>query len=323
MNQNITEEDVKDYVELTDIGNEENQPDPDKLNKLLSHSRKFPKLKIFKIGKGSIAIIVSLIIIIFFVYISIKNIFGYSAKFKLIRVKNKQEVSKKAGDIIIDLIQKKSNSKISLSSGVLPKSIYKYLIDKFQDKEISFENITIFSLDDYCGLNSDSKKSHSYYIKDNLLDHIDIKQKNIYLINGDGDSCKENADKYNKLLEKNEIDLQLLTLENDFNLGFNEAGTSFDSKTHVMELSSHKKEQIAELFDFESNNIPTYGITQGINNILNSKSILVVASGKEKAEGIKKLIKGGTDIEVSISALNNHLGLINVVVDEDATQSYN
>ena len=318
MNQNITEEDVKDYVELTDIGNEENQPDPDKLNKLLSHSRKFPKLKIFKIGKGSIAIIVSLIIIIFFVYISIKNIFGYSAKFKLIRVKNKQEVSKKAGDIIIDLIQKKSNSKISLSSGVLPKSIYKYLIDKFQDKEISFENTTIFSLDDYCGLNSDSKKSHSYYIKDNLLDHIDIKQKNIYLINGDGDSCKENADKYNKLLEKNEIDLQLLTLENDFNLGFNEAGTSFDSKTHVMELSSHKKEQIAELFDFESNNIPTYGITQGINNILNSKSILVVASGKEKAEGIKKLIKGGADIEVPISALKNHLGLIYVVADEDA-----
>ena len=318
MNQNITEEDVKDYVELTDIGNEENQPDPDKLNKLLSHSRKFPKLKIFKIGKGSIAIIVSLIIIIFFVYISIKNIFGYSAKFKLIRVKNKQEVSKKAGDIIIDLIQKKSNSKISLSSGVLPKSIYKYLIDKFQDKEISFENTTIFSLDDYCGLNSDSKKSHSYYIKDNLLDHIDIKQKNIYLINGDGDSCKENADKYNELLEENEIDLQLLTLENDFNLGFNEAGTSFDSKTHVMELSSHKKEQIAELFDFESNNIPTYGITQGINNILNSKSILVVASGKEKADGIKRLIKGGADIEVPISALKNHLGLIYVVADEDA-----
>ena len=318
MNQNITEEEVKDYVELTDIGNEENQPDPDKLNKLLSHSRKFPKLKFFKIGKGSIPIIISLIIIIFMIYILVKNVFGYNAKIKLIRVRNKQEVSKKAGDIIIDLIQKKSNSKISLSSGVLPKSIYKYLIDKFQDKEISFENTTIFSLDDYCGLNSDSKKSHSYYIKDNLLDHIDIKQKNIYLINGDGDSCKENADKYNKLLEENEIDLQLLALENDFNLGFNEAGTSFDSKTHVMELSSHKKEQIGELFDFESNNIPTYGITQGINNILNSKSILVVASGKDKAEGIKKLIKGGADIEVPISALKNHLGLVYIVADEDA-----
>ena len=318
MNQNITEEEVKDYVELTDIGNEENQPDPDKLNKLLSHSRRFPKLKNFKIGKGAITIIVPLVIIVFIVYILGKNIFGYSAKFKLIRVRNKKEVSKKAGDIIIDLIQKKSNSKISLSSGVLPKSIYKYLIDKFQDKEISFENTTIFSLDDYCGLNSDSKKSHSYYIKDNLLDHIDVKQKNIYLINGDGDSCKENADKYNELLEENEIDLQLLALENDFNLGFNEAGTSFDSKTHVMELSSHKKEQIGELFDFESNNIPTYGITQGINNILNSKSILVVASGKEKAEGIKKLIKGGADIEVPISALKNHLGLIYVVADEDA-----
>ena len=68
MNQNITEEEVKDYVELTEIGNDENKPDPDKLSKLLSHNRRFPKLRNLKLGKMTITFIIPLIIIILAVY---------------------------------------------------------------------------------------------------------------------------------------------------------------------------------------------------------------------------------------------------------------
>ena len=322
MSQKITEEEIKNYEELIDIGNEENKPDPDKLNKLLAHNKNFPKklkcLKNIKIGKLSISVILPVFIIIIIVYILVKNIFGYSAQFKLIKVKNKQEISKAAGDIIIDIIHKNQNPKISLSSGVLPKSIYKYLIDKFEDKEISFENATFFSLDDYCGLNSDSKKTNYHYIKDNLLDHVDIDEKRIYLINGFGDNCQENADKYNDLLNQNEIDLNIITIGNDEYLGLNGPGTSFDSKTHIIELSQKKKEEIAELFDFDLNNIPMFGITQGINNILKSKSVLVLASGKEKAKGIKNIFKGKATKNIPISALKNHLGIVYVVADEEA-----
>ncbi len=318
MNQNITEDEVKNYQELIDIGNEENKPDHDKLNQLLSHNKGSltKTLKKLKIGKWAFSIVLPLSIIIIIVYILVKNIFGYSAQFKLMKVKNKREISKAAGDIIIDMLQKNPNSKISLSSGPLPKGIYKYLIDKYEDKEVSFENTTIFSLDEFCGLEPESKKSHSHYIKDNLLDHIDIDEKNIHLINSLGNSCEENVDKYNELLSQNEIDLLLLPIDNNVNLGFNEPGTAFESKTHITQLSNKKKEEIAELFDF--NNIPMSGITQGIDNILKAKSVLVIASGKEKAEGLKNLIKGKSDKEIPISALKNHQGVIYVVADEEA-----
>lgn len=318
-NQNITEDEIKNYEELIDIGKEENQPDNDKMNKLLSHNRNFPKsLKKFKIGKWALTLGLPLIIIVVIVYILVKNVFGYNAEFKLIRVKNKKEIGKAAGDIFIEILQKNAYPKISLSSGVLPKSVYKYLIDKFQDKEISFENATFFSLDEYCGLNSDSKKSNSHYIKDNLLDHIDIDEKKINLINGFGQNCQENAEQYNDLLNRFDIDLILLSVGNDGNLGLNGPGTSFDSKTHIIELSQKKKEEVAELFDYNINDVPLFGITQGINDILKSKIILVVASGKEKAETIKNLIKGKADKDIPISALKNHLGVVYVVADEDA-----
>lgn len=317
-NQNITEDEIKNYEELVDIGNEQNLPDSDKMTKLLSHNRNFKSLKKLKIGKWALTLGLPLIIIIVIVYILVKNVFGYNAEFKLIRVKNKQEIAKAAGDIFIEILKKNEYPKISLSSGALPKSVYKYLIDKYQDKEISFQNVTFFSLDEYCGLNSDSKKSNSHYIKDNLLEHIDIDEKRINLINGFGENCQENAEQYNDLLNRNNIDLTLLSVENDVNLGLNSPSTSFDSKTHITELTQKKKEEIAELFDYNMNDTPLFGITQGINDILKSKIILVLASGKEKAEGIKNLIKGKADKDIPISALKNHLGVVYVVADEDA-----
>lgn len=317
--ENITEDEIKNYEELIDIGNDENKPDNDKMNKLLSHNRKFPKnLKKIITSKWAISIILPVVLIIIIVYILVKNVFGYNAEFKIIKVKAKQDVGKVAGDIIIDLLHKNLSPKISLSSGTLPKGVYKYLIDKFLDKEISFENTTFFSLDDYCGLSSDSRKSNYHYIKDNLLDHIDINEKNIHLINGFGDNCQENADKYNNLLSQNEIDLFLLSVENDGYLGLNGPGTSFESKTHIVELNQKKKEEIAELFDYNMNNIPLFGITQGINDILKTKMIIVVASGKEKAQMVKNLIKGKVDKDIPISALKNHLGIVYVIADEEA-----
>ena len=81
-------------------------------------------------------------------------------------------------------------------------------------------------------------------------------------------------------------------------------------------MSIKKKEEISELFDH--GNIPLTGITQGIDNILKTKSVLVVASGREKAEGLKNLIKGKSDRDIPLSALKNHQGVVYVVADEDA-----
>ena len=115
--------------------------------------------------------------------------------------------------------------------------------------------------------------SHSYYLNDNLLDHIDIDEKKINLIKGlevEG-SCEGEAERYNSLLNQNEIDLNIISIENDNNLGLNEPGTSFESKTHIIKLSQEKKEELAELFDYKMGDILSYGISQGIDNILKSK----------------------------------------------------
>lgn len=318
MNQKITEEELKNYEELIDIGNDENQPDQDKLNKLLGHKNKFSFFKKKKLGKMLINIIIPLIIVIIVVYILIKNIFSYKATFKLIKVKSKKEIIEKAGDIIIEIIHKNLNPKISLSTGGLPKNIYKYLIDKYEDNEISFINTTFFNLYEYCGLEKNSKKSNSYYIQDNLLDHIDINESNVCFIQSYGQSCEENAVKYKEIIENNDIDLQILNIEDNNNLGINYPGIALESKTHIVQLDQNRKNEIANMFGEEIKDVPSEGITQGIDDIIKSKNILVVAKGKENAEGLRNLMKGSVDINKPISSLKNHVGIVYIVADVDA-----
>ena len=318
MNQNITGEELKNYEELIDIGNEEKKPVPDELHKLLSYNKKFSFFKINKLGKYLLYLFIFSIILIIIIYILFKYLYSYNATFKLIKVKNRNNISETAGNIIIETIKNNLNPKISLSVSGLPKKIYKYLIDKYEENEISFINTTFFDLYEYCGLKNNSKLLNSYYLKDNFLNHIDINEENIYLINTFGQSCEENAEKYKEILKQNEIDLQLINLEKNYNIGLNKPGISFDIKTHITQLSQNKRNEIAEMFDIEINEVPSEGITQGISDIINSKNILVVAEGKENAEIVKNIMKGNIDYDKPISALKNHVGIVYIIADEDA-----
>ena len=318
MNQNITVDELKNYEELKEIGNDENQPDQDKLTKLLGHKNKFSFFKRHKFGKLLIKIIIPILFLFIIFYFIINYFFSYNATFKLIKVKSKKEIVEKAGDIIINTIKNNINPKISLSTGSILKNIYKYLIDKYEENEISFCNTTFFNLYEYCGLDKNSKKSNFYYIKDNLLEHIDINESNLNLIKSFGENCEENAKLYRELLDKNEIDLQLINLEDEFNIGITLPGVAIESKTHISQLTQIRKNNLADMFGIEINDTPNEGITQGIDDIIKSKIILVVAEGKNNAEALRNILKGKIDIDKPTSTLKNHVGTIYIVADEEA-----
>ena len=318
MNQKITDDELKQYEELIDIDKDENKPDQDKQNKLGCPKNNNSFFKRFNIRNNLINIIIPAIILLLIVYVLTNHIFPYNASFRLIKEKSKKEAIKTAGDIMIEIIQNNINPKISLSVGGISKNIFKYLIDKYEQNEISFINTTFFELYEYCGLDKKSKKSNSYFLSENFLDHIDVKESNIYLINNFGDNCLDIVEKYKEILNQNVIDLQLINIEDNYSLGINYPGIALESKTHISQLSQNKKKELANMFGIEIKDVPSEGITQGINDIIKSKNILVVSSGKENSEGLKNLMKGKLDIDRPISTLKNHNGIIYVVADEEA-----
>lgn len=235
---------------------------------------------------------------------------------KVIKVKNYEELSKVAADIIAELVKEKPDCTLGLATGSSPIGLYRNLINKYEAGEISFKNVKTYNLDEYCQLPKSHPESYYSFMHRNLFNHIDIDEANVHIPNSEGDDLQALCNEYNELLHKASIDLQLLGIGANGHIGFNEPGTSFDQETFIVKLTQKTREDNKRFFN-SIDEVPMYAMTMGIKNIMQAKKILLVASGKNKQEAIKRLLSGEVGEDCPASILNRHNDVI-VVVDEDA-----
>lgn len=240
------------------------------------------------------------------------------SKIELIKVKDYNELSEVAGKIMLDVVKANPKCTLGLATGSSPIGLYKYLIKAYENGEVSFKDVKTFNLDEYCELPVTHPESYYSFMHTNLFNHIDIKEENVNIPSSVGDDLKKNCDEYSKKLNAATVDMQLLGIGANGHIGFNEPGTPFDSETLIVTLKDKTRQDNARFFDNDINQVPKHAITMGIKNIMNAKSVLLVASGKNKADAINKLINGPVTEEFPASALQNHKGKVIVVADEEA-----
>ena len=108
-----------------------------------------------------------------------------------------------------------------------------------------------------------------------------------------------------KIQEFGGIDLQVLGVARNGVIGFNEPGSSANSRTRVIVLDTVTKSAAASKFN-GIQNVPRRGITMGIETILEAKKIVLLAIGEHKAKIVKELVEGNVLIENPSSFLQNH-----------------
>ena len=235
---------------------------------------------------------------------------------KLIVVKDYDEMSLKASGIIINLLKEKKDATLGLATGSSPIGIYKNLIKAVNQKEISFKDVKTYNLDEYCNLPKSHPESYYSFMHRNLFSHVDINLDNVHIPNSEGDDLEKLCNDYNELLHQATIDLQLLGIGANGHVGFNEPNTPFDQETWIVKLTDKTREDNKRFFN-SIDEVPTHAMTMGIKNIMQAKKLLLVASGKNKAEAIKKLASGEVSEAFPASCLHLHKDAI-VICDEEA-----
>lgn len=236
---------------------------------------------------------------------------------KVVIVDNYDEMSKKAADIFVEQITKKSNSVIGLATGSTPIGLYKQIIKLCKDGVIDFSSVKSFNLDEYCGLDRENNQSYYYFMMDKLFKYINIDKNNIDVPDGKREDanaeCKEYEEKINNA---GGIDLQLLGIGNNGHVGFNEPDEKFPSNTHVVNLTKSTIDANSRFFD-SIDKVPKQALTMGIGTIMRTKRIILLASGKEKADVIHALVKGNVTPKLPASILQFHQDVI-IIVDKEA-----
>lgn len=236
---------------------------------------------------------------------------------KIIKANDYNDMSRKAANIISALVTLKPDCVLGLATGSTPLGLYSHLVERYKQGDLDFSRTKSVNLDEYRGLTHDNPQSYYYFMNENLFSKINIDPENTNVPDGmAADADKACAD-YEKIIESlGCIDLQLLGLGNNGHIGFNEPGTAFEQLTHCVDLTESTIQANSRFFD-KLEDVPTQACTMGIKSIMMAKKIVIIVSGKGKADIVHKAFFGPVTTSVPASILQLHPD-VTLVADAEA-----
>ncbi len=227
------------------------------------------------------------------------------------------EICSEAYQIVFQEWQRKNNIVLGLATGRTPLGVYAKLINSYKKGEINFSEARAFSLDEYLGLKEDHPQSFAYYMNKNLYRHIDLKKENIHGLQGLPEDIDEHCRQYEALIKSvGGIDVQILGIGSNGHIGFNEPSSSLASRTRAKTLTKETIEANRGYFR-DGEEMPCYSLTMGIGTIMEAKTILVLAFGKNKEDAVVNSVEGPITAAVPASVLQLHPD-VKIIIDEDA-----
>lgn len=237
---------------------------------------------------------------------------------KLITTSNYEELSQKAAGEIISRIQRNPSLNLGLATGSTPTGLYQELIKDHKQNQTSYKEINTFNLDEYMGIPKEDRNSYHYFMCEHLFEHIDIPLDQTHIPDGTAMDLDEECRRYEHFIEEHGgIDLQILGIGQNGHIGFNEPGTPFDSRTHIIDLSESTRKANSRFFE-SLEDVPKQAITMGIDSIMDSKEIFLLVSGSSKAKALARLMNGDVSEQFPASVLQNHPN-VTIFADKEAT----
>ena len=236
---------------------------------------------------------------------------------EFIVAKNYEEMSRKAADVIAELVARKPSCILGLATGSTPEGLYAQLVKDCQEGKISFKDVSTYNLDEYRGLENDHPQSYHYFMEQHLFNHVNIDLAATHVPDGSNpDAAAACADYEAAIKASGGVDLQRLGLGHNGHIGFNEPADTFAKETNCVELTRSTIEANSRLFD-HIDEVPTQAYTMGIGTIMRAAKILVVANGEGKAQIVRDAFFGPVTPQVPASILQFHPD-VTVIVDEAA-----
>jgi glucosamine-6-phosphate deaminase len=218
---------------------------------------------------------------------------------------------------IFDRAVRSGANTLGLATGSSPLSVYRDLIRRHNEEDLTFKGVDAFLLDEYVGLAPSHPQSYAHVIRAEFTDHIDIDSDRVHGPDGVAGDIFAAAEEYDALIARSgPVDVQLLGIGVNGHIGFNEPGSSLGSRTRVATLTEQTRQDNARFFD-SIDEVPRHVITQGLGTIGTARHPVLIATGGHKAAAIAGAVEGPVTASCPASVLQLHPH-VTVVVDEAA-----
>jgi glucosamine-6-phosphate deaminase len=229
-----------------------------------------------------------------------------------------EELAVLAADAVEALLRRRADAVLGLATGSSPLQVYDELARRHAAGALSFEDARGFMLDEYVGLAADHPERYRNVIATEIAERVDWPADQVQGPDGLADDLAAACAGYERAIAAaGGIDLQILGIGTDGHIAFNEPGSSLASRTRIKTLTHQTRLDNARFFDGDLDQVPTHCLTQGLGTIMEARHLVLLATGRHKAEAVHQLVEGPVSAmwPATVMQLHQHA---TVLIDEAA-----
>jgi len=223
-----------------------------------------------------------------------------------------------AADAIAQLLRARPDAVLGLATGSSPLAVYDELARRHAEEDLSFARVRAFMLDEYVGLEADHPERYRNVIEKEIASRVDFAEGAVHGPDGLADdlvaACRSYED---SIAAAGGVDLQILGIGTDGHIAFNEPGSSLASRTRIKTLTRQTREDNARFFGDDISQVPEHCLTQGLATIMAARHLVLLATGRGKAEAVHQLVEGPVSAMWPATVLQHHPH-VTVLVDDAA-----
>ena len=202
-----------------------------------------------------------------------------------------------------DRLRTNPRLRLCLPAGHTPMRIFAAMANYVKRGQASFREAEVFMLDEFGGLSPDDPGLCVQQLRRGLIDQIDLPPEQFHFLHPEAENIDHECLRYDQAIGEG-FDLTLLGVGLNGHLGMNEPGTPADRTTHSVVLHPTTVEASRRYLTHAQ--APTWGLTVGLKQLLESKEVWLLACGASKADIIQRTLKGDITPEVPASLLRPH-----------------
>ena len=228
------------------------------------------------------------------------------------------ELARLAAGAIEELLRSRPDAVLGLATGSSPLAVYDELVRRHVETGLSFARAKAFNLDEYVGLPEDHPQRYRNVIEHEFAGRVDFAPGAVQGPDGLAQDLRAACVAYEAAIAAaGGVDLQIVGIGTDGHVAFNEPGSSLASRTRIKTLAEQTRVDNARFFGGDVSQVPQHCLTQGLGTVMQARHIVLVATGRAKADAVHQLIEGPVSAMWPGTILQHHRH-VTVLIDNAA-----
>ncbi|MFL5258968.1 MAG: 6-phosphogluconolactonase [Hyphomicrobiales bacterium] len=234
---------------------------------------------------------------------------------KIVEVADYAEMSRRVAAIVVSQLRDKPDALLIFPTGETPRGLFRELSSLRKHGALDCGRMRVATLDEYAGLARDDRRRLTLWLERELLNPLEIGDDRVIAFDPAASDAEAECARVEREIADG-IDLAIVGLGPNGHVGFNEPGSPFDSRARLVALAPESIRSNAAYWGSEAQ-VPPTALTLGLGTISQSRRLVLMASGRHKADVLAQVISGPIGPELPGTMLRLHSDAT-IVADREA-----